>query len=158
MRSLIFIFSLLCIVHINIDAGFGQSSAALKRQATANGQTVKDVRASSAYAEVLLRRTEVEAELEALLIDYTDDFPKVGQLKYELGRLNAAADMLLAVKAVDVDRLTLALGKLLVKRADAETALNEISKTYKEGHPDFKRAKRRVEIYDNAVQEIMAGK
>lgn len=134
-----------------------QTSTVSKRQPAAANSVADGVRSSSAYAEVLLRKTEIEAELEALLIDYTDDFPKVIQLKYELGRVNVAADLLLATKAPDQGKLTLALGKLLVKRADAEAALHEVSKTYKEEHPDHKRAKRRVEIYDKAVKEIMGG-
>lgn len=152
----ILIFSILILYSID---SFGQSPATPKRQPSAQANTAKDgVRASAAYAEVLLRRTEIEAELEALLIDYTDDFPKVAELKYGLGRINFAADLLLAVKAADHEKLTLALGKLLVKRAEAEAVLNEISKTYKEGHPDHKRAKRRVEIYDQAINEILPPK
>ncbi len=35
------------------------------------------IKTSPAFAEVLLRKVEVEAELEALLLDYLDAFPKV---------------------------------------------------------------------------------
>lgn len=150
------IFSVLILFSVE---NYSQSTSSSRRQPPTPNNVASDaVRGSAAYAEVLLRKTEIEAELEALLIDYTDDFPKVAELKYELGRINFAADQLLVVKVAETGKLTLALGKLMVKRAEAESALNETAKTYKEGHPDHKRAKRRVEIYDNAVKEILGGK
>lgn len=113
------------------------------------------VRSTPAFAEVVLRKTEIESELEALLIDYTDDFPKVSELKYELSLVNGEAERLLAVKPVEAGKLTLALGKLLIKKVSLEAALWELSKTYKDEHPEIKRAKRRVEIYQSAIKEIL---
>ncbi len=37
----------------------------------------KAIKSTAAYAEVLLRKTELEATLEDLSVAYTEDFPKV---------------------------------------------------------------------------------
>lgn len=117
--------------------------------------TAADVSATPAFAEVLLRKVELEAELEGLLIEYTDEFPRVVNLKHEVGLLNAEIEGLRKVPAEQSGKLTLALGKLLVKRAELSTDLWVLLKTYKEEHPDVKRAKRRVEIYSNAITAIL---
>ena len=114
-----------------------------------------DVSATPAFAEVLLRKVELEAELEGLLIEYTDEFPRVVNLKHEVGLLNTEIENLRKVPAEQAGKLTLALGKLLVKRAELSTDLWVLLKTYKEEHPDVKRAKRRVEIYSNAITAIL---
>lgn len=113
------------------------------------------VKSSPAFAELLLRATGLESELEALLLDYTEEYPKIKEIRFELSRLNAEKERLLAVKAADVGKLTLALGKLMVAKADLETDLWKLQQGYKDEHPEVKRAKRKVEIYEKAIKEIM---
>jgi hypothetical protein len=113
------------------------------------------IRASSAYAEILVKQTEIESELESLLLDYTDEFPRVRELKQSLSTLRRDTDKISATKLADAGRLTQALGKLIVRRVDLETDLWELLQTYKEEHPDVKRAKRRVEVYDKAIKQIL---
>lgn len=112
-------------------------------------------KSSPAYAEILLRRTEREAELEELLINYTDEFPKVKELRFEISLLQWEADRILDVKDSEVSKLTPALGKLIVRKIELETDLWNLRQRYGNDHPDVKRAKRKVEIYDKAVKEIL---
>lgn len=112
-------------------------------------------RSSPAYAELLLRRTELTASLEALVLQYTDEYPKVKESRYLLTLIERDAERLSKVKPADQGRLTLALGKLLVKKLELEADLWNLQKDYKEEHPDVKRAKRRVEIYEAAISEIL---
>ena len=112
-------------------------------------------RSSPAYAEVLLRRTELAAELDSLLLEYTEEYPKVAEMRHSLAILQKDRERILAVKAAESIKLTLALGKLMVRRAELETELWQLLKTYKEEHPDVKRAKRKVEIYEAAIKEIL---
>lgn len=129
---------------------------AQKQPQTQNAAQAADVvRGSAAYAEVLLKKTDLESELESLLLDYTDEFPRVKELKQSLSILQRDADKILATKASNAGRLTQALGKLIVRRVDLETDLWELLQSYKEEHPDVKRAKRRVEIYDRAIKQII---
>lgn len=147
-------------IPIFILAAFGflltpPSVAQRPSRTPAPAAVLSDVSATPAFAEVLLRKVELEAELEGLLIEYTDEFPRVVNLKHEVGLLNTEIDGLRKVPAEQSGKLTLALGKLLVKRAELSTDLWVLLKTYKEEHPDVKRAKRRVEIYSNAISAIL---
>ncbi|MBA2378284.1 MAG: hypothetical protein H0V76_01760 [Blastocatellia bacterium] len=108
-----------------------------------------------AYAEILLKSTAVEAELESLLLDYTEDFPRVKELKYEHGLLEKEKSRLKALKPDQVSKLSLALGRLIVQRVELETDLWKLSENYKEEHPDVRRVKRKLEIYQKAIAEIM---
>lgn len=129
------------------------SAAAVAQKSSS--QTADAVRGSSAYAEVLLKKTEFESELESLSLDYTAEFPRVKELKYSLSILQRDMDKILATKTGDAGRLTQALGKLIGRRVDLETDLWKLVELYKEDHPDVKRAKRRVEIYDRAIKQII---
>ncbi|MGI8469316.1 MAG: hypothetical protein ACR2N3_12775 [Pyrinomonadaceae bacterium] len=113
------------------------------------------VKSSPAYAEVLLRKTELEANLEDLLVSYTDDFPKIKETRYELDLIGAALDKILAVNASESSRLTLALGKLLVRKAQLETDLWSLKNKYGDDHVDVKRASRKVAVFEKAVNEIL---
>lgn len=113
------------------------------------------VKATPAYAELLLRKTERESELEEFALDYTDEFPKVKEIKYELSLINKEMTKLAAVSAAEADKLTLALGKLMVRKVEIETDLWNLSRQYNADHPEVKRAKRKVDIYEKAIREIL---
>ena len=112
-------------------------------------------RGTPAYAEVLLRRTELEAEVESLLVEYTEEYPRTKQARYELDLLQKESERLLAVRQGDVSKLTLALGKLIVRKAGLQGELWSLQQQYGENHPDVKRAKRKVEIFEKAIKEIL---
>ena len=114
-----------------------------------------EVRSSPAYAEVLLRRTELRADLEAVLADYTEENPKVIDLRFELDNLEKALNRIAVVKPTETGKLTLALGKMLVKKAGLETDLTRLMRTYNKEHPDVKRGAKRIEIFESAIKEIL---
>lgn len=112
-------------------------------------------KSSPAYAELLLKKTELQADLESLALEYTEDYPKVQESRYGLVLLQKEAERLIAVKPAESQKLTLALGKLIVRKIELETVLWGLQKNYKDDHPDVKRAKRKVEIYEAAIKEIL---
>lgn len=116
---------------------------------------VQTAKSSPAYAEVLLRKTEVLSELESLLVEYTEEYPKVKELRYESGLLQKESDRLTAVSAADAFKLSAALGKLMVRKCELETDLWILLKQYNDQHPDSKRAKRKVEIFEAAIADIL---
>ncbi|MEP6902352.1 MAG: hypothetical protein ABJA66_11415 [Actinomycetota bacterium] len=113
------------------------------------------VKSSPAYAEILLRKTELLAELESLLVEYTEEYPKVSELRFEAGSLQKELDRLLAVNPAETGKLTTALGKLMVRKSELETDLWGLQKQFNDQHPDVKRAKRKAEIFEAAIQEIL---
>jgi len=113
------------------------------------------IRSSAAYSEILLRKTEIQADLEALSADYTEANPKIIDLRFELTALGKSLEKVFGVKPSDSGKLTLALGKLIVRKAALETELSHLIRSYNKDHPEVKRAKRRVEIFDAAIKEVL---
>ena len=112
-------------------------------------------KSSPAYAELVLKRTELRSELESLILDYTEDFPKIKEIRLVLALYDRDIGRINRVKAEDSSKLTLALGKLMLRRIELETELVNLQKNYKEEHPDVKRAKKKVEIYESAISDIL---
>lgn len=139
--GIIFILSLAAVVS-------AQTTKTVTQKPTANA-----AKSSAAYAEVLLRKAELTAELEGLLLDYTEEFPKIKALRHEISLLQKDLEKLAAV--TDVSRLSSALGKLMVRRVELQVDLWALQKQYSDDHPDVKRAKRKVEIYEQAIKEIL---
>ncbi|HEY0659302.1 MAG TPA: hypothetical protein VGD05_12545 [Pyrinomonadaceae bacterium] len=116
---------------------------------------IASVKSSAAFAEIILRKTELEAELESLLINYTEEFPKVKEMRFESDSLKKAIGRLAMVKSAEAAKLTLALGKLMVRKAELETDLWNLLEKYDDNHPEVKRVRRKIEIYESAIKEIL---
>jgi uncharacterized protein involved in exopolysaccharide biosynthesis len=110
---------------------------------------------SPAYAELLLKKTELQSELEALVLEYTEEYPRVKEIRATLLLCDREMMRLVRVKPADSARLTLALGKLMTRKVDVETELWKLLQTYKDEHPEVKRARKKVEIFENAIAEIL---
>lgn len=115
-------------------------------------------KSSPAYAEVLLRKTELLSELESLLVEYTEDYPKVQELRFETGSLQKELDALLAVNPAESSKLSAALGKLMVRKCELNTDLWVLQKEFNDQHPNVKRAKRKLEIFEASIKDILQGK
>lgn len=122
---------------------------------TATAADAGPIRSSPAYAEILLRKTELLADLEAFAADYTEANPKIVDLRFELSSLDKLLEKVYGVKPSETGKLTLALGKLIVRKASLETELARLSRSYNKDHPEVKRANRRLDIYDAAIKEIL---
>lgn len=110
---------------------------------------------SAAYAELVLKRTELRSDLESLVLEYTDEYPKIIEIRHVLTLFDRDIARIGKVKPADSSKLSVALGKLMLRRIELETELWNLQKNYKEEHPDVKRAKKKVEIYESAIGEIL---
>jgi uncharacterized protein involved in exopolysaccharide biosynthesis len=125
------------------------------------GQTMPEadvsgsVRSSAAYAEVMLRRTSLQADLEALLLDYKEEFPRVRSLRREIEILDESVEMLMKLPLSSNGKMTSAVGKLIVRRAELETESSEKSARYGDTHPEVRRAKKRVEVFERSIRELL---
>ena len=86
---------------------------------------------------------------------YTEDYPKVADLRRELEVLKPEIDRLLAVKPNDSGKLTTALGKLILGKVSHAAELKKLQMQFQDAHPDVKKEKRMVEIYEAAIKEIL---
>ena len=132
---------------------FAASAVAAFAQGSQADQTV--IRGTPAYAEVLLRKTELLADLEAFTPDYTEANPKILELRAELASIDRSLTRILSVKPAETGRLTEALGRMMVKKAALEADLSHLSRQYNKDYPDVKRAQRRVDLYESAINDIL---
>ena len=113
------------------------------------------LRSSATFAEVVLRRVELESNLEEMLVSYTEEYPKMKETRYELTALRKEIAKLNSIKPNETGKLTEALGKLIVRKASVETDYWVLSKRFNQEHPEVKRAKRKLEIFEKALQDIL---
>ncbi len=152
MPRLTIITLLFFALTLNYKAQSADKTAAVK---TFPNRSVQTAKFSPAYAEILLRKTERESELEEFLLDYTEEFPKVKEIRFELNLLRKEIDKILAVNASESGKLTLALGRLIVRKTELETDLWNLRRQYEDDHPEVKRARRKIEVYEKAIKEIL---
>lgn len=143
MKKVFFVSAIILTISANLFAQQKSTASSLNSA----------IKSSPAYAEVLLRRAELSSEVESLLESYTDDYPKVKESRYELGLIQKDLDKLLI--QTDGLKLSSALGKLLIRRAELNTDLWALQSRLSAEHPDVKRARRKVAGFDEAIKEIM---
>ena len=117
--------------------------------------TSKAIKSSPAYATLILKRTNVRAELEEMLVTYTEDFPKVVDARHEIDLINYQLSRLLDTKVTDSCKLSDSLGKLMLQRTEIEMLIWNLKKKYNDEHPEVKRAKKKLEIFEKAIAEIL---
>ena len=131
---------------------------------SATGQTQKQaakidpfkaLRSTAAYSEVLLKETELKAEVESLAGEYTDEHPKLKESRFALGAVQKEKARLLTTHPAEAEKLTLSLGKIMVRKVDAEVELWRLQQSLADNHPDVKRAKKKVEVFEAAIKEIL---
>ena len=140
---LLFLFSI---------AGSAQTRSVDFSQPQPTKQAIKN---SPAYAELLLRKVEIETDLEDAMAAYTPEHPKVKELGFQLEIARILMDRVMMVNPADAVKLSPALGKLMVRKIEMETDLRNLKKQYKEDHPEVLRAKRKLDIFSKAVNEIL---
>lgn len=140
---------ILCALFLLISANIGFAQTVSTERAPAF------VRSSPAYAEVILKQTELEADLEDLLVAYTLEYPKVKEIQFELGLIKTEMAKLFAVNPADSQKLTLALGKLMVRKIELEVDLWNMRRQYGEEHPGIKKAKRKVLVFESAIKDVL---
>lgn len=145
------ILLILIIIFAAAAMSFAQTKPAQKT-AAADLQMIKN---SPAYAEVLLKKVSLDAEIEDLLVNYKEDFPKIKELRLKLDLTDKYLEKILAVKPAEAFKLSEALGKLIVQKIEYEAELAELRREYSEDYADVKRAKRKVEVYEKAINEIL---
>lgn len=148
-------FSLfLVVIFFGITFGYSQTSSRSNSVKSVEDDT-RHIRSSAAYAELLLRKTELEAELESLLLDYTDEFPKVKDIRIELELLRNESSRLNSIKPAEAQKLTLALGRLMLQKVAHSSTLQRLRLQYKDEHPSVRKQKRIVEVFEAAIKEIL---
>ncbi|MEO6588894.1 MAG: hypothetical protein ABIP06_06150 [Pyrinomonadaceae bacterium] len=146
----------ICFLLIFSVFGFAQNSEK-KTKIDYSTPTSKAIKSSPAYAELILRRTIVKADLEELLVSYTEEFPKAKDARAEIDLINFELSRLLNTKVTDSCQLSDSLGQLMMKKIDVAIELKNLIQKYNGDHPSTLRTKRKLEVYEKAILEILPG-
>jgi len=146
---------LLALLCFGVVSCAGQKVLPPSKAAPVSASDRQPIRSSPAYAELLLHQTELQSTIDGLLVDYTEEFPKIKEIRVELGFLRTEMLRLLAVKPADTGRLTLALGRLMLKKVELERQLDILRSQYKDEHPEVRKTRRQIETYESAIKEIL---
>jgi hypothetical protein len=122
---------------------------------TAKADPYRALRSTPAYSEIVLKETELRAEVEALLGEYTEEYPKLKESRFALDLVKKEKARLLTTVPTESEKLTFSLGKIMVRKVDAEVDLWRLQQSLADSHPDVKRAKRKVEVFETAIKEIL---
>jgi hypothetical protein len=79
-------------------------------------------------------------------------------IRFETGLLQKELDALLAVNPSESSKLSAALGKLMVRKCELSTDLWTLQKEFNDQHPNVKRARRKVEIFEASIKDILQTK
>lgn len=138
------------------SAAFSQTGAPAKAGPAKPGAPAGNpIKSSAAYIELTLHRADTEAELLDMLVEYTEEYPKVKQLKLEVAFVQTELDNLLKLDASLLPKLTESFAKLLLQKVRMQIDLAVLRVAHKDDHPDVQRALRRVEIYEKAIKELL---
>ena len=117
--------------------------------------TSRKIRSSPAFAELILRRAELEATGEELLVLYEVDARQVKENRFELVMIDRDLKTISSTCEAQTDKLTLSLGKLLVRRATLAKEHWVLKSRYGDAHRNAQIALRKLKIFDRAIDEIM---
>ncbi len=113
------------------------------------------IKSSPAYIELTLYKANIEAELLDMLVEYTDEYPKVKELKLEVQFVQAELVSMQELGIATLPKLTESFAKLLLQKIRMQVDLAQLRAVHKDDHPDVKRAMRRVDIYEKAIKDVL---
>jgi hypothetical protein len=142
------------------SAAFSQTGKPPKATATptpsaASTSGANSIKSSAAFIELTLHKANIEADLLDMLTEYTDEYPKVKELKLEIQFVQAELVSLQELNVAVLPRLTESFAKLLLQKIKMQVDLAQLRAIHKDDHPDVKRAMRRVDIYEKAIKDVL---
>lgn len=112
-------------------------------------------KSTPAYAELVNKKVEVEADYKELLVDYTEENPKVKIKKAELTSINLEMAKITVMDASMIPKLTASFGKLVLRKIELEREMNELLLKFSEEHPSVIKAKEKVVVLEQEIQKIL---
>jgi uncharacterized protein involved in exopolysaccharide biosynthesis len=108
-----------------------------------------------AYSLLVLRKVKVQAELEALVAEYSSDWPAAKKLQFELDALKEEMKKLADTDEAQIPKLTNGYGTLLLRRASLESEIQSLSEEEGSDWPTLKQKQRELELLDGELKKLM---
>jgi uncharacterized protein involved in exopolysaccharide biosynthesis len=115
-----------------------------------------DPRTTQAYSMLIERQVKVQAELEALLKEYSSSWPSTKKLQAELDALKNEMKKMSEMDQLLMPKLTLGVGSLILRKT---TLISEIKMLAQEEGPEWptlKEKQRELEPLDQEIQKILS--
>lgn len=153
---LAYCFILMFIVAPNVQAQqTPRSSSNVVKTGKTPPVTNSALKSSAAYGELIAAQAEAKVDLKILLFDYKEAAPQVVAKQKLIESYKTEIAKLEAMPATIAPKLTLALGRLLVKKIEAEAELNDLIEEYAEEHPSVKKARVRFQVFTEETNKLL---
>ena len=108
-----------------------------------------------AYAELVLRKAKVEAELSELSKNLTNQHPSLDTKRFELRAIKREMAKMRAVETSRESKLSGAVGKLILSKVALEVELNDLLVQLKPQHPDVTKKRSELAALQREIENIL---
>jgi hypothetical protein len=122
---------------------------------TKTADILGNARNTPGYVEVFVRKVEVEAEIESLLVEYTEEWMEVKIRRMELGLLEKELKKILAMKPEQMGKMSRAYGRLTVRKIELQAELIENTKKFGDDHPSVSKLKIKIDVYQREIDKLL---
>lgn len=129
------------------------ASAAYAQKTSDNPQI--DPRTTPAYSMLIQRKVKVQAQLEALLEQYSSEWPQAKTLQFEVDALKIEMKKMVEVIEPKVSKLTSGYGTLILRKVSLESEIQTLLLEEGSDWPAVKERQRELELLDKELQKIM---
>ena len=130
----------------------GQTATPAPAESSANGFNIKR---TSVYAELFVRKIEAQADLQTLVADYTEESPEVREIQLRIKVIERAIRNLETMSGESLLKLTPTVGRLLARKLEAEAELKVLSEIYTDEYPAVKKAKIRYAVFNEEYKKSL---
>ena len=128
---------------------------------TAHGQKAPaaepiDPKTTQAYSMLIERQVKVQATLEAMLHEYSSEWPPAKELQTELDALKIEMKKLREIDPNLIPKLTSGVGALILRKATLTTEINVMAYEHESEWPEAKEKQRELELLDKQIQKILS--
>jgi hypothetical protein len=118
-------------------------------------ESVNDVKTTSAYSMLILRKVAVEAALRKILSEYTSDYPSAKKKQLELDVLNREMEKMAETQASNLGKLSSGYGTLILQKVKLTSEMQALLLEYTSDYPDVKLKEVELNLLEHEIAKIM---
>ena len=118
-------------------------------------ESASDVKTTSAYGMLILRKLEVETELEKVLSEYTSEHPSAKIKQFELDVLNSEMAKMAETAQSNLVKLTSGYGTLILQKVKLVSEMQALLLEYTSEHPNVKLKEVELNLLEHEIAKLM---
>jgi len=115
-----------------------------------------DPRTTQAYSMLIQRQVKVQAKLEAMMHEYSSEWPAAKELQTELDALKLEMKKLRELDPNLIPKLTSGVGALILRKATLITEIKVMADEYESEWPEAKEKQRELELLNKQIEKILS--